>query len=305
MPEASADGGSRLRIAIFGGGAVGIYLAARLLSNGADVRLVCRNARDRRLPVTLSGPRPAAIPPTHIQAVDVATPERCDLGLVAVKRYHSSALATQLPAWLADGAALLTLQNGLDAHLDFAALGCPVVAGTIRASVSREPGGARYSGPEAAVELPAGPRLPNVVQSFATSLERSNIAVRPCEDIERALWSKAAFVASYGGVCAVTRRNVGSVREAPELSLMVQLGFEEAAAIGAARGIEGCSTLSSELCQAFARLPAESRPSLLDDVLCARPLEVPWLSGALSEHAASLGIRSPVHDYLTAVLDPN
>jgi 2-dehydropantoate 2-reductase len=44
---------------------------------------------------------------------------------------------------------------------------------------------------------------------------------------------------------------------------------------------------------------------MLEDLERGRPLELPWLSGAVVRLAKEAGVETPIHRFITAVLSPH
>ncbi len=287
-------------IAVFGGGALGTYLATLLFGSGADVRLVRRHASSGESFTVATGQGRRVLPATRILGIGHPPPDGFDLAVIAVKRFDSLQLTKQLGPWLAADAAVLTVQNGLDAHLDFGACTASAFPGIAYASVHRNESEVLHAGAEARLILPRHSQEHSAVRVFAATLRAAGASVEFVQDIDRALWRKLAFVASYGGVCAASGRCAGEVRASPDLALLVRLAMVEAAEIAEASG-SGVGHLSS-LLDAFAQLPWAGRPSMLVDMQHGRRLETAWLSGTLIERGAKSGVRSPVHDWIATLL---
>jgi len=52
-------------------------------------------------------------------------------------------------------------------------------------------------------------------------------------------------------------------------------------------------------------LPPQVKSSMLEDLERGKPLELPWLSGAVVRIANELGISTPIHRFITTVLRPH
>ena len=52
-------------------------------------------------------------------------------------------------------------------------------------------------------------------------------------------------------------------------------------------------------------LPPNAKSSMLEDLERGRPLELPWLSGAVVRIGAELGVATPIHRFITTVLSPH
>jgi 2-dehydropantoate 2-reductase len=50
--------------------------------------------------------------------------------------------------------------------------------------------------------------------------------------------------------------------------------------------------------------PPTSKSSMLEDLERGRPLELPWLSGAVVRLGREAGVPTPIHEFITTVLTP-
>ncbi len=76
-------------------------------------------------------------------------------------------------------------------------------------------------------------------------------------------------------------------------------------AVALARGVPLTDALIDEVQVATAALPHNARSSMLEDLERGRPLELPWLSGAVVRIGQELGVPTPIHSFITTVLTPH
>ena len=50
--------------------------------------------------------------------------------------------------------------------------------------------------------------------------------------------------------------------------------------------------------------PASTKSSMLEDLERGRPLELPWLNGAVMRMSREAGVPTPIHGFMTTVLEP-
>ena len=85
---------------------------------------------------------------------------------------------------------------------------------------------------------------------------------------------------------------------------MMMTATDEAIAVGRARGVTFPDNLVDETLKMIHRFPAESKSSMSEDLERGRPLELPWLSGAVVRLGRAVGVPAPTHQFITAVLTP-
>jgi 2-dehydropantoate 2-reductase len=298
-----------MRIAVMGSGGVGGYVGARLAAAGQDVTFVARGAHlaairehglalrsalgDVLIRPAQASDHPAAIGP-------------CDLVIFAVKLYDSEAAAEATRPLVGPGTGVVTLQNGVDStELLARVLGQGHVIGGVAqiAAVIEEPGVICHTGTMANFvfgELD-GARSERVV-ALAGALQAAGVEHRVSEEIQRDIWDKMAFLATFAGLTALMRLPIGPIREDAETRAMLREGLAEASAVARARGIALPDDFGERTLVRCDRLPYEMKSSMLQDLERGRRLELPWLSGAIVRLGRDLGVPTPTHAFITTAL---
>ena len=81
---------------------------------------------------------------------------------------------------------------------------------------------------------------------------------------------------------AVTRSPIGVLRDDPDLFAMLQAAVVEAMAVARAHGVAlAGDALRRGRRRWCAALPPQAKSSMLEDLERGKPLELPWLSGAV------------------------
>ena len=287
-----------MRFVIAGAGGVGGAIGARLVEAGHDVAWLARGAngdalrRGLRLQSPLGdlelGPQKAAEAAGELGPADVV--------IVAVKMYGLAQLARDLRPL--GEACFLPLQNGIEAH-DMLAAALPG-AGVLKGMVSVKshlaaPGlvvcksgfcRIRFGGEAHSERLAA-------IEAALNSGKGIRAVVSP--HIETDLWRKFVMLTSFSAVSCLARASIGEVLESPEAYGLLLEAAEEAVAVARAEGVS-FKDGAEELVQSQVRdLPREGRPSMLEDLEAARPLELDFLSGAVSRLGRRHGVPTPIH----------
>lgn len=300
-----------------GAGAIGGFVAAGLSWGGWPVALVARGAT---LAALRAGPLVVEDDgeerPARLRAVaDPAEAGPVDLAVVAVKSFDTEAAARALRPALADGAVVLSFQNGVDNPAVLARelpgarvggvavyLGCQRIApDRVVRRPSRDPATGRLrdrlvGGPPGA----EGEALRRVGDALSVPVE---VVERP----DAALWTKLVANASLNTVTALGRARVGRVLADPgAVELMLALG-REVEAVARAAGIPlPADAAARYVADARRRLPASGGSSTLVDLEAGRRLERAALVGAVVREGARLGVPVPVSracDALLGLLD--
>jgi 2-dehydropantoate 2-reductase len=86
---------------------------------------------------------------------------------------------------------------------------------------------------------------------------------------------------------------------------MMDTALHESITVARGRQIPLPASTFAEIQAATAALPANARSSMLEDIERGRPLELPWLSGAVVRIADEVGVDVPTHRLIVALLRPH
>ena len=300
-----------MQIAVVGAGGVGGYFGGRLADAGADVVFLARGAhlnalRANGLRIESPG---GTIRLPRVKATDnPASVGPVDVVFFAVKLYDTDSALALVPALVGPDTVVIPFQNGVESvDLLSGALDRSHVAGgtSYVAAVISEPGVIRHTAMGSLVfgELDGSrsPRLERLLEACTASGFTATLSNQITVDI----WSKFVHLSVFSGMTAVTRSPVGLLREDSDLLAMWQAAVMESMAVAHARGIELSRTLFDDIMGDLQGLPPQARSSMLEDLGRGRRLELPWLSGAVVRMGRELGVETPIHRFITAVLTPH
>ncbi|MYE17182.1 MAG: 2-dehydropantoate 2-reductase [Gemmatimonadetes bacterium] len=301
-----------MRIAIYGAGGVGGYYGGVLARAGYDVSLLARGAhleaiRSSGLSVRSPGGdfvvRPAAATddPAKIGPVDAV--------IVAVKSMHLAAVCGGIAPLLGADTLVVPMLNGVDAHEALLpAVGRSRMGKGLTRIISEvvAPGQIRHVGVEPYVALAEwdGSRTRRV-DSLVAALRDAGVDAEVPPDIDAAIWLKFLFVCSGGGVCGACRMPLGPVRTLPESRALLRRAMEEIAAVAAAHGVSLQDDAVAFAMNTVDTFPAEGTSSLQRDIAAGVPSELDAWTGAAVRLGATVGIATPVHSFIHAVLLPS
>ncbi|MGY3533823.1 2-dehydropantoate 2-reductase [Bradyrhizobium sp. USDA 4452] len=124
------------------------------------------------------------------------------------------------------------------------------------------------------------------------------------EQINTELWMKFIGLATNAGMTAVTRQPIGRLRDDPDLRPYFVSACEEIIAIAHASGIQLPPEPLTKVLDFIGHAPPAMKASMALDLERGNRLELPWLSGKVVELGRKLGVPTPTHDFLYAVLKP-
>jgi 2-dehydropantoate 2-reductase len=312
-----------VRFLVYGTGAVGGYLGARLLQAGHRVEFVARPAwlhalQHQGLQLLNDGES------TPVPAQDVVLGLReavtnVDAVLLAVKAYDAAPAADRLADGLAPNIPVISLLNGIGSEQTLGSvLGLDrVIAGSLTTAVQTlEPGVIRIER-ERGLGLGAGHPL---TASLAAAFRSAGIETRLYAVPQAMKWSKLltnmvanASSAILGWTASAVMRHPGVFRLEIEAlrettSVMRRMGLKAVALPGvrvdALTWVLGLPApgLQPLLSGVVSRGRGSKLPSFHGDIGRGRS-EVDWLNGAVAEHGRRLGVVTPANMLLTEVLD--
>jgi 2-dehydropantoate 2-reductase len=299
-----------VRIAIVGTGGLGGYFGGRLAAAGANVSFLARGAHLEALRANglrIESPKGNV----HVHRVD-ATDDPAAIGpvdvvLFAVKLYDVEAALGLLEPLVGPGTAVIPFQNGVEAvSLIEGAVGREHTCGGTAyvAAVVAEPGVIRHTAMDHMIfgELDGSrsPRLSALLEVCGPAGFQATIS----QDIGVDIWAKFVRLTVFSGMTTVTRRPIGAVVADPELTAMAMAALREGAAVAAAKKVALPGDLVDNAKTALAAMPPQSKSSMLEDLERGRRLELPWLSGAIVRIGREVGVETPVHRFIAAVLGP-
>ena len=311
-----------LKIAVFGAGAVGIYVGASLLAAGADVVLIGRArmrgqiASQGLLLSDLEGRRQRLEGDQVPYRENPSALAAADLVLVTVKSADSATAASAIASWAKPSALVVSLQNGVGNVDTLRSLlaGRQVLAAMVPFNVAQMEGNRfhRASGGELMVE--ANHRL----EPWLALFRQAGLPLRQCQDIAAVLWGKLLLnlnnaVNALSGLALKSELSQRAYRRCLALLIEEALGVLRAAGIRPAR----IARAGPRLLPALLRLPdamftrvaatmlkidPEARSSMWQDLHAGRPTEVDYLNGAIVRLAESLARDAPANRRITALV---
>jgi 2-dehydropantoate 2-reductase len=300
-----------MHIAIVGAGGIGGYFGARWIDAGAQVSFVARGAhgaaiRERGLRVT------SALGDTSVHAhrvsADPADIGAADIVVFAVKLPDAEDAAAKLKPLLHPGTVVLPLQNGVDVvDMLGAQVGANAVAvGTAHISARiASPGVVEHVGALARLRFgPLQPGQADALQAVHALCTKAKVDAELLADPRRAVWEKFVFLVGLSSLTALTRQPVGVVRDHPEMRRLLRQVMAETAALARAEGVPLDEAFVDAQMAGADKLPPHVKASMLGDLQTGKPLELPWLAGAVVRRSEQHGLRADANRFVAAALAP-
>lgn len=288
-----------MKIAIMGSGGIGGYYGAMLQNGGADVTFIARGAQLAALRtngIEIEGVKPVKLP--KVKATDDAsTIGKVDIVIFSVKLRDTESAARQILPVIGPDTGIISLQNGVTKD-DMLA---PIVgrehliggAAYIGVSVTR-PGVIRKAGTmERLVFGEFDGKVSPRCEAFLAACKAGNVVAEISTDIKTGLWEKFVTLVTMSSITAATRSTIGPIRSNPLTLAFAHDIMKEVVAVGRAQGINLAADLADQRIKHVDGMAPEMRASMALDLELGRPLELPWLAGAVVEMGAQKGVPTP------------
>ena len=291
-----------MKVLVFGAGATGSLLGARLHAAGFSVHLVgrpdhVRAIRTDGLSVEGLDGSPFRIPATE----KVPEGSRFDRILFTVKAPDIEAGAQALGQSLVHPAPLLAVQNGLGIQTrtqralraagwayseKWVTRGIQILGATLLG-----PGRVRRASPTEEIVL-GTPGPDGALNGFDALLRIAGIDVRLARSIDEEEWRKAMVNAAVNPITADHSVPNGRLVDDPLRGQALAL-LEEARTVAAASGFPFPREQAEQEFFRVVRGSASNRSSMLQDLDRGRPTEIDAISGEILRRGASLGLALP------------
>ncbi len=291
----------KLRVAVMGAGAVGCYYGGMLARAGHPVTLVARPAHVEA--IARDGLRLQALTLDERVRVGASTDASAVRGaglvLFCVKSPDTESAGRDIAPFLAPGALVLCLQNGVDNADRLRAVlpGIEVAAAVVYVATEMAgPGHVRHHGRgELVLENgPSGARL-------AGELAAAGVPAELSDNVRGALWAKLIVNCAYNAVSAIAQRPYGENVRSPGIEALMGDVVAECLAVARADGVE----VPGDMHAAVRRI-AETMPTQLSstaqDLARGKPTEIDHLNGFVVRRAQALGVAAPVNRALWALV---
>jgi 2-dehydropantoate 2-reductase len=308
-----------MKLCVFGAGAVGGHIAAKLAAAGNDVSVVARGAhlqamRERGLKLvhgseTIFGRVRAAESARELGTQDAV--------FVTLKANLLAAFAEQAEGLLGADTAVVFVQNGIPWWYD-ARLTRLDPDGRLARAVAPERivGGVAYSANEiiepGAIEnyvpgnnmivigRPDGKET-TLVRALREALEQADLSSPPVGDVRQSIWSKLTQNLWTSTLCTLTGLMVAEVRKDPALAKIAGQASAETRAIAAALGV-AVDAAPQRPSGGHASGAIAHKPSMLQDYERGRPMEIEAQLMAPLALAHTAKVHTPTLDIIVPLV---
>jgi len=314
-----------MKICVYGAGAIGGYLGARLAGTPVDVSLVARGPhlqamRSRGLTLLSGADRKTVA--MHCTD-DPRTLGLQDYVILTLKAHSTPGILDDLQPLLGPDTAVVTAQNGIlwwyfhafpgplqDRHLEAAdpggriwralgperALGCVVYPSCeiVEPGVVRHIEGTRFM-----VGEPDGSKSARVI-ALGEALTAAGLKAPVRGKIRDDIWFKLLGNATFNPVSVLTRATLEQMGRDPDVREVIRRMMTEAVAVATALGVSFAMDIEKRIDAAVE--VGGHRTSMLQDFEQGRPLELDALVASVTEMGRLVGVLTPTLDQVLALV---
>lgn len=303
--------GEKMKVVVFGAGALGVYFGGRWLEAGHEVSFLVRERRKREIEEqglfihSVAGDYELDEPKLILHPDEAGS---CDLVLLSLKGYHLEQALPFLKLLVGQGARVLPLLNGIEHIYKLQdELGEDAVLGGLAfiiATLDEKGHVIHTSGQHDIVFGALVSSQQEMCESLYQMMEKSRMNAALSPDIIKSLWQKYMFITAFSGVTTAANLPIGRIREQEEtlqlfrsvltemknLANTFQVGLEEQDIEETMERIEG--------------LPYEATSSMHQDRRKSLFLEVDHLQGGALRLAEQSMLELPYTAALYALIKP-
>ena len=300
-----------MRIAVVGAGGVGGGFGAALAKAGADVSFLARGAHLAAMKgagLKVLGPRGdthlvptrATDNPAEIGPVDIV--------LFCVKLWDVESAGERITPLVGPGTAVIPLQNGIDApERLIPILGERTVMGGV-AQIS-----ASITAPGTITQVGTFMRMifgefdgsrSARAENFLALCQKAGFDATLSDQILTELWMKFVLLATNASITALARQPIGQLRDDPDIRPVFIAAHQEVIDVARARGVALPADALAKILEFNRHAPPTMKASMALDLERGNRLELPWLGGKVAELGRQLGVATPTHSVMYAMLKP-
>ncbi|HYN13249.1 MAG TPA: 2-dehydropantoate 2-reductase [Burkholderiales bacterium] len=314
-----------MKICVYGAGAVGGLMAARLFRSGHEVSVIARGAQLEA--IRRNGLRVKTnneIETFKLRAEsDPAKLGAQDYVIVTVKAQNLADVAQTIPSLLAEESSIVTAMNGvpwwffdrlrfrdgaerlesLDPGGKLArAMPTERIVGCVihLAASTPEPGLVSHNMGRRLILGEPGGRNTGRTQRIGEALAKAGFEAQTSEFIEKEFWVKLLGNVSFNPVSALTGSTADRLIEDPKVKGYMVEVMREVLAIGRAVGVD--ADIDPEARIDMARILGTFKTSMLQDLEAGKPLEIDGLLAGTLEIAAKAGVSAPFTESLFGLI---
>ena len=226
----------------------------------------------------------------------------------AVKLYDTEAALAMLPPLVGPDTVVIPFQNGVDSVAMLTrTVGAPHTAGgtCYVSAVVAEPGVVRHTAMDHLVFGELDGRRSARLEWLLDACGPAGFRATLSPDITVDIWTKFVRLSVFSGITAVARSPLGASAATRSCSRCSKTRCAKRRQSPGRKASPCRPPTPTTPRRAYTALPPETKSSMLEDLERGRRLELPWLSGAVVRIGDEVGVPTPTHRFINAVLGPH
>ena len=299
-------------IAVVGAGAIGSFYGGMLARAGHRVTLIGRPAHVNAIAqagLQLELANASAIETIRLEASTALSALRsADLVLFCVKSTDSMAVAKEMAPYLAPGALVMSLQNGVEnAALIASQLPHAVIPTVVYVATEiPSPGHVKHHGRgELVIGTMKDSRLSNPTPTLTALVElfaSAQVPVQISQDVMAELWSKLMINCAFNAISALTQNPYEKLAALSAIRATQAALVQEVIAVAQADGVALSEAIAMQAVAQISITMGSQKSSTAQDMARRKPSEIDHLNGFIVRRGQALGIPTPVNQALYALV---
>ena len=290
-----------MRVIILGAGGVGGYLGARLITSGADVTFLTRDARAAALAangLVVKSPLGDFAAPVKVIPAGTVPVTPPDVVVLACKEPALAEALDAVTPLLEPQTRLLPLLNGVR-HLDLLTErfpDTPLLGGIIHGATNLRPDGVieHLSSFMTVITGPLATANDPVADEFVARLNAAAVEAYATHETRQVMWNKFVFLAAFAGITSLMRADIGTILHADGGRTRILHLLEETRSVARAEGQEPPEGMMDEYRALLTQEGSTLTSSMLRDIESGRRTEGNHILGDMLARARKHELPAPV-----------
>ncbi|NQT90398.1 MAG: 2-dehydropantoate 2-reductase [Candidatus Omnitrophica bacterium] len=299
-----------MKITIVGPGALGSLFAALLERSKAKHEIWLLDKHPERAKKIASAGVCVEGASNFKQKVNI-TADAKDIGaselvIILTKSYDTPEALISIKPLLTSSANILTLQNGLgNMQLISEIVGDDRTVGgfTAHGATLLDVGRVKHSGKGETIIGKPNKRIFADLRQISAVLNEAGIVTRISKDIKGVIWSKLIINAGINALASVCRLPNGELLKHEGTREILRQAVFEATRVAKRKRIKLVYDDSLQKVESVCIATKDNICSMLQDVMRREPTEIDFINGAIVRQGKSCGIKTPVNEMLTALVE--
>ena len=282
-------------IMVMGAGAIGSLIGGLVTNSGRNVAFIGREWQVKE--IRESGLHISGLDDLCVYPEAYTDPIEADLIFITVKSYDTETAARIL--LLREESVVLSLQNGIRNEEKIGRItGIKHVLGgvTSQGALLLGPGHIKHTGDGRTIIGELDGRITERTKEIKDILDGSKIETRITTEIKRELWNKLIINVGINAITAITGLENGYIYKMKNLRELSRRCVREALKVAEEAGID--TDVREEDVLNVARLTAENRSSMLQDLDRGRKTEINEINGVVVALGEKYGVKCEVNKAL-------